>query len=76
MPHSEIRIAPDSVCKISAVLHKVAILLNEPMEDEELCDAMVEILLQILLDCLHRVISIQLFLPACYNIVPGLSISC
>ena len=32
--------------------------------------------LPLLLDCLHRVISIQLFLPASYDIVPGLPISC
>ena len=44
--HSEIRMAPDRVCNIigaCAVLHNIAILLNEPMEDEELDDEVVEI---------------------------------
>ena len=38
--------APDRVCKIigaCAVLHNIAILLNEPMEDGELDDDVVEI---------------------------------
>ena len=36
--HSEIRMSPERVCKIigaCAVLHNIAIFLNEPMEDEE-----------------------------------------
>ena len=44
--HLEIRMAPDRVCKIigaCAVLHNIAILLNEPMEDGELDDDVVEI---------------------------------
>ena len=44
--HSEIRMAPEKVCIIigaCAVLHNIAILLNEPMEDGEVDDEMNDI---------------------------------
>ena len=39
--HSEIRMAPEKVCLIigaCAVLHNIAVLLNEPMDDADLPD--------------------------------------
>ena len=39
--HSEIRMAPERVCNIigaCAVLHNIAILQKEPMEDGEACN--------------------------------------
>ena len=44
--HSEIRIAPERVCMVvgaCAVLHNIAILLNEPIEDEEVDNVVVNI---------------------------------
>ena len=41
--HSEIRMAPEKVCQIigaCAVLHNIAMLLKEPMEDGEVEDEM------------------------------------
>ena len=38
MLHAEIRMAPETFCMIvgaCAVLHNIALLLHEPMEDEE-----------------------------------------
>ena len=43
MLHSEIRMAPEKVCIIigaCAILHNIAILLKEPMEDGEVEDEM------------------------------------
>ena len=43
MLHSEIRMAPEKVCIIigaRAILHNIAILLKEPMEDGEVEDEM------------------------------------
>ncbi|XP_068710741.1 putative nuclease HARBI1 [Montipora foliosa] len=44
--HSEIRMAPEKVCLIigaCAVLHNIAVLLNEPMDDADLPDEVPEV---------------------------------
>ena len=44
--HSEIRMAPEKVCLIigaCAMLHNIAVLLNEPMEDGDLPDEIAEV---------------------------------